>query len=250
MLIEGATVDLELENRRLRAELHAQTQELRGSRARLVAAGDAERRRLERDLHDGAQGRFAAVALHLRLAQSKAPPDSELASMLETAIGELYSGLEELRELARGIHPAVLTQRGLEPALESLAGRAPLPVDVRATLDSRLPAAIETAAYFAVSEALANVVKHAGAGLVAVDVRVERGRLLIDVSDDGRGGASPDGGSGLSGLADRVGALDGRLEIESPPGAGTRVHVEIPLSPTLHSRPAVTSSCRRFVRGA
>jgi signal transduction histidine kinase len=193
MLIEGATVDLELENRRLRAELHAQTQELRGSRARLVAAGDAERRRLERDLHDGAQGRFAAVALHLRLAQSKAPPDSELASMLETAIGELYSGLEELRELARGIHPAVLTQRGLEPALESLAGRAPLPVDV---------------------------------------------------SDDGRGGASPDGGSGLRGLADRVGALDGRLEIESPAGAGTRVHVEIPL------RPAISSPGRRFVRGA
>ena len=135
MLIEGATVDLELENRRLRAELQAQTQELRGSRARLVAAGDAERRRLERDLHDGAQGRFAAVALHLRLAQSKAPPDGELASMLETAIGELYTGLQELRELARGIHPAVLTERGLEPALESLASRAPLPVDVRATLD-------------------------------------------------------------------------------------------------------------------
>ncbi len=106
MLIEGATVDLELENRRLRAELHAQTQELRGSRARLVAAGDAERRRLERDLHDGAQGRITAVALHLRLAQSKAPPDGEVARMLETAIAELYTGLQELRELARGIHPA------------------------------------------------------------------------------------------------------------------------------------------------
>jgi signal transduction histidine kinase len=122
------------------------------------------------------------------------------------------------------------------------AGRAPLPVDVRATLDGRLPVAIETAAYFAVSEALANVVKHARAGLVAVDVRVERARLVIDVSDDGRGGASLDGGSGLRGLADRLGALDGRLEIESPPGAGTRVHVELPLSPPLHSR--------RFLRGA
>ena len=139
MLIDGATVDLEQENQRLQAELRAQTQELRGSRARLVAVGDAERRRLERDLHDGAQSRFAGVALHLRLAQRTAPPDSELAEMLETAIGELYTGIEELRELARGIHPAVLTQRGLEPALQSLASRAPLPVDVRARLEERLP---------------------------------------------------------------------------------------------------------------
>jgi signal transduction histidine kinase len=240
MLIEGATVDLEQENQRLRAELRAQTQELRGSRARLVAVGDEERRRLERDLHDGAQSRFAGVALHLRLAQRKAPPDGELARMLDTAIGELYAGIEELRELARGIHPAVLTQRGLEPALQSLASRAPLPVDVRATLADRLPAAVETAAYFAVSEALANVVKHAGAGLVAVDARVEYGRLVIDVSDDGCGGATAGAGSGLSGLADRVGALDGRVEIDSPAGGGTRVHVEIPVSRPPH---------RRFLRG-
>jgi signal transduction histidine kinase len=249
MLIDGATVDLEQENQRLQAELRAQTQELRGSRARLVAVGDAERRRLERDLHDGAQSRFAGVALQLRLAQRKAPPDSELARMLDAAIGELYAGIEELRELARGIHPAVLTQRGLEAALESLASRAPLPVDLRATLEGRLPMAVEMAAYFAVSEALANVVKHARAGLVAIDVRVERGRLVIDVADDGRGGASAGAGSGLSGLADRVGALDGRVEIDSPlsrpaaspplrSGAGTRVHVEIPLSP-----------CRRVLRG-
>ena len=237
MLIDGAMVDLEQENRRLRAELMAQTQELRGSRARLIAVGDEERRRLERDLHDGAQSRFAGVALHLRLAQRKAPPDGDLARMLDEAIGELSSGIEELRELARGIHPAVLTQRGLEAALESLASRAPLPVDVRATLEQRLPAAVETAAYFAVSEALANVVKHAGAGLVAVDVRVAHGRLVIDVSDDGCGGAT-----GLRGISDRVGALDGRVEIDSPPGAGTRVHVEIP------SRPRPTPG-RRFVRG-
>jgi len=241
MLIDGATVDLEQENRRLQAELQAQTQELRGSRARLVAVGDAERRRLERDLHDGAQSRFAGVALHLRLARRTAPPDSELARMLDEAIGELSSGIEELRELARGIHPAVLTQRGLEAALQSLASRAPLPVDVRVELEGRLPAAIETAAYFAVSEALANVVKHADAGLVAVDVRIVRGRLVIDVSDDGHGGASAAGGSGLSGLADRVGALDGRIAIDSPPGAGTTVHVEIPCSPS--------TPCRRFVRG-
>jgi signal transduction histidine kinase len=245
MLIEGATVDLEQENRRLRAELQAQTQELRGSRARLVAVGDAERRRLERDLHDGAQSRFAGVALHLRLAQRKAPPDSELARMLDEAIAELSGGIDELRELARGIHPAVLTQRGLEAALQSLAARAPLPVDVRATLAGRLPAALETAAYFAVSEAIANVVKHAGAEFVAVDVRVECGRLVIDVADDGRGGATAAAGSGLSGLADRVGALDGRVEIDSPAGAGTRLHVAIPLS-----RQAAPTPCRRFVRAA
>ena len=243
MLIDGATVDLEQENLRLRAELRAQTQELRGSRARVVAVGDAERRRLERDLHDGAQSRFAGAALHLRLAQRKAPPDSELARMLETAIDELYTGIEELRELARGIHPAVLTERGLEPALQSLASRAPLPVDVSVSLADRLPVAVETAAYFAVSEALANVVKHAGAGLVAVDVRIACGRLLIDVTDDGCGGASADAGSGLRGLTDRVGALDGRVAIESPPGAGTRVQVEIPI------RPALPSPCRRFLRG-
>ena len=244
MLIEGAMVDLEQENQRLQAELRAQTQELRGSRARLVAVADAERRRLERDLHDGAQSRFAGVALQLRLAQRTAPPDSELARMLETAIDELYVGIEELRELARGIHPAVLTQRGLEPALQSLASRVPLPVDVCAPLEERLPVAVETAAYFAVSEALANVVKHAGAGLVAVDVRVACGRLLIDVTDDGCGGAALDAGSGLSGLADRIGALDGRIAIESPLGAGTCVHVEIPLLSRLGPSP-----CRRFLRG-
>jgi signal transduction histidine kinase len=242
MLRDGATVDLEQENQRLRAELRAQTQELRGSRARLVAVGDAERRRLERDLHDGAQSRFAGIALHLRLAQRKAPPDSELAELLEDAIAELSTGIEELRELARGIHPAVLTQRGLEAALDSLAGRAPLPVDLRVELDGRLPAAVETAAYFAVSEALANVVKHAGAGLVAIDVRVERGRLAIDVVDDGSGGASLASGSGLSGLADRVGALDGRIELDSPLDGGTRLHVEIPCS-------SVQAPCRRFARG-
>jgi signal transduction histidine kinase len=238
MLIDGATVDLERENQRLLAEL-------RGSRARLVAAGDAERRRLERDLHDGAQSRFAAVALQLRLAQRAAAPDSELGEALETAIGELYAGIEELRELARGIHPAILTQRGLAPALESLANRAPLPVDVRATLDERLPTAVETAAYFAVSEALANVVKHAGAGLAAVDVRIACGRLMIDVTDDGCGGAAVDGGSGLRGLVDRVGALDGRVAIDSPAGDGTRLHIEIPLSGPTLPRP-----CRRFLRGA
>ncbi len=247
MLIEGAAVDLEQENQRLRAELQAQTQELRGSRARLVAACDAERRRLERDLHDGAQSRFVAVALHLRRAQREAPPDGELATILESAVGDLLAGIEELRELARGLHPAVLTERGLEPALASLASRVPLPVDLYATLEERLPPAVETAAYFAVSEALANVVKHAQAGLVTIHARVERGRLVIDVTDDGRGGASDAAraGSGLRGIADRVGALDGSVAISSPPGAGTCVHLEIPYLPQ-----ALRPLCSRFLRAA
>jgi signal transduction histidine kinase len=243
MLIEGATVDLKLENQRLRAQLEAQTQELRGSRARLVATGDAERRRLERDLHDGAQSRFVASALHLRLIQAKAPPDSELRRMLDTAVEELLSGIDELRELARGIHPAVLTERGLEAALHSLAARAPFPVDVRAELGGRLAEPVETAAYFAVSEALANVAKHAGAGHVAIDARHERGRLVVEVTDDGCGGASAAAGSGLRGLVDRVGALDGRVEIDSPAGAGTWLRVEVPCLP-----PAVREHGNRFRR--
>jgi len=233
MLIEGATTtDLERENERLRAELRAQTLELRRSRARLVAAADAERRRLERDLHDGAQSRFVAAALRLRTAQAKAAPDGELAAMLDEAIGDVMLGIDELRELARGIHPAVLTQRGLGAAVESLATRAPVPVEVRAALPARLPAPIESAAYFAVSEALANVAKHAHATHVVVELRHERGRVVADVTDDGRGGASAASGSGLRGLADRVGALDGRMEIHSAAGAGTRVHVEIPCPDT------------------
>jgi signal transduction histidine kinase len=148
--------------------------------------------------------------------------------MLDEAIGDVMLGIDELRELARGIHPAVLTQRGLAAAVESLANRAPVPVEVRASLPARLPAPIETAAYFAVSEALANVAKHARAGHVVVELRHRHGRVLVDVTDDGRGGASAASGSGLRGLADRVGALDGRMEIHSAAGAGTHLHVEIP----------------------
>ncbi|HWT22780.1 MAG TPA: histidine kinase, partial [Solirubrobacteraceae bacterium] len=179
---------LVVENERLRSELQEQTRELRRSRARLVAAADAERERLERDLHDGAQSRFVATALRLRLAQAKAPPGSEIAAMLDAAIGELASGIDELRDLARGIHPAVLTQRGLEAALHSLAARAPVPVTVTAALGARLPGSIEIAAYFAVSEAIANVAKHADATHVTVDVRLAGGRLVVEVADDGRGG--------------------------------------------------------------
>jgi signal transduction histidine kinase len=242
MLIDGATTDLTQENARLRAELEARTEELRRSRARLVETADAERRRLERDLHDGAQSRFVAAALHLRLAQAKAPPDGELAATLDEAIGDLMLGIDELRELARGIHPAVLTQRGLAAAVESLAARAPVAVEVRGSLPGRLPAPVETAAYFAVSEALANVAKHARADHVTVDLRHQHGRLVVDVADDGRGGASAASGSGLRGLADRVGALDGSTEIESAPGAGTRLRVTIPCRTALS--PEIEALCR------
>ncbi|MBI5103961.1 MAG: hypothetical protein HZB46_03040 [Solirubrobacterales bacterium] len=225
----------ERENRRLRGALERQAAELRRSQARLVAAADAERRRLERDLHDGAQSRFVAIALQLRQAQAAAPPGSEAVALLDAAIAELRTGLDELRELARGIHPAVLTDHGLGPALEALAARAPLPVEVRGALGGRLPETVETAAYFAVSEALANVAKYAGATHAVVEVRRERGRLVVTVDDDGRGGADPRGGSGLQGLADRAGALGGRVAVESPAGFGTCVRIELPehgLGPT------------------
>src|SRR4051794_18227055 len=224
----AAAAALSRENERLHAQLEAQMEEVRASRARLVAAGDAERRRLERDLHDGAQSRFVAIALQLRHAHTKAPPGSELAKILDTAIGELATGLDELRELARGIHPAVLSERGVDAALDALAARAPLPVDVRGAVRGRLATEVEVAAYFAASEALQNVAKYADATRATVEVRHDGRRLLVEVSDDGRGGACPEAGSGLRGLADRVGALDGRLEVHSPRGAGTRVRVEIP----------------------
>jgi signal transduction histidine kinase len=219
---------LSLENRLLRAQLQQQNDELRASRARLVAAADAERRRLERDLHDGAQSRFVAIALRLRRAQALAPAGSDVADMLDSAIAELATGLDELRELARGIHPAVLTDRGLDAALEALAARSPVPVEVRGQLGGRLDEPVEIAAYFAVSEALANVAKYAGAQQATVDVRRERSRLVIEVSDDGRGGARPEDGSGLRGIADRAGAIGGRVQVDSPPGRGTRVRIEIP----------------------
>ena len=212
----------------LDAELRARLEELRASRARIVEAGDAERRRLERDLHDGAQSRLVALALLLRTARTRAGGDPELATLLERAQEELQTSLSELRELARGIHPAVLTDRGLEPALQALVSRAPVPVAVEAELDSPLPDAVESAAYFVVSEALANVAKYAQATQATVVVRRVDGRLTVDVSDDGIGGADAAQGSGLRGLADRLAALDGTLSLESPAGGGTRLHAEIP----------------------
>ena len=224
----GAAAALALENERLAAEVRARYDDLRAASARLVAAGDAARRRIERDLHDGAQQRLVSLSVTLNLARRHAEPGSRTAALLDSAVAELTAGLSELRELARGIHPPVLTERGLDPALEGLAARAPLPVTLSASLGERLPPAVEAAAYFVVMEALTNVAKYASATAAEVTVQRTDGHVVIDVTDDGVGGADPAGGSGLAGLADRVAALGGRLEIESPPGGGTVVRAQMP----------------------
>jgi signal transduction histidine kinase len=223
----GAAAALALENQRLTAELRARIEELRASRARLVEAGDAERRRLERDLHDGAQSRLVALALKLKLARMKVEGTSEAATLLDESSAELQASLDELRELARGIHPAILTDRGLEPALRALADRAPVPVSVSVD-DGSLPPAIDIAIYFVVSEGLTNVAKYAGASYASVTVRRGPAAVTVEIGDDGVGGADAAAGSGLRGLGDRVGALDGRIWIESPPGGGTKLRAEIP----------------------
>jgi signal transduction histidine kinase len=223
---------------RLDFELRARLDDLRASRARLVEAGDIERRRLERNLHDGAQARLVGLALllgQLRRRLDADPADPELSSLLDRSVAELNMSLAELRELARGIHPAVLTERGLTPALQGLVARAPLPVTLDAIEADRLPPPVEVAAYFVVSEALTNVAKYADASAATVAVRQGDGRVTVDVSDDGVGGADETNGSGLRGLADRVAALDGTLFVDSPVGRGTRLHVEIPLGPVASS---------------
>jgi signal transduction histidine kinase len=215
----------------LRSHLAVLVQELRASRARIVEAGTAERRRLERDLHDGAQSRLVALALLLRAARSRAGDgDPALTELLDRAQEELQTSLDELRELARGIHPAVLTDRGLEPALEALTARAPVPVTLAVESADRLPEPIESTAYFVVSEALTNVAKYAQATQASVAVRRLNGSVTVEVSDDGVGGADASGGSGLRGLADRLGAIDGTLSLESPAGQGTRLRAVIPVA--------------------
>jgi signal transduction histidine kinase len=226
----AAAAGLAVENERLQAQLRARVEDLRTSRARIVEAGTHERRRLERNLHDGAQQRLVALSLTLRLAQAKVHKDPDKANeLLAAAQEELNLALGELRELARGIHPAILSDRGLGPALEALAGRAPIPVDLAELPGDRLPEAIEAAAYFVVAEALTNVVKYAHASQATVRVCQRNGSAVVEVADDGVGGADPGRGSGLRGLADRVAALDGRIAIESPAGAGTRLRAEIPV---------------------
>jgi signal transduction histidine kinase len=225
----GAAASLALENERLDAELRSKVAELRASRERMLRIGLEERRRLERDLHDGAQQRLVSMALNMRLARSRLRDDPEGAEeLLDGAGDELEAALGELRELARGIHPAVLSDRGLDTALETLARRAPLPVELQQLPDQRLPEAVELAAYFVVAEALTNIAKYASASHATVDVRRLNGRLVVRVTDDGVGGADPDSGSGLRGLADRLAVIDGRLEIDSEPGKGTTITAKIP----------------------
>jgi signal transduction histidine kinase len=225
----GAAARLALENERLQAELRAQLAELRASRARIVQAGDDERRRLERNLHDGAQQRLLSLGLALQLARAELGAGANGgSSLLVEAEDELRAALDELRELARGIHPAILTDQGLEAAVRSLAERSSVPVTIVSLPEERLDESTEAAAYFLVSESLANCVKYARATRVRVSITRRNGHAVVDVDDDGVGGADASAGSGLSGLSDRVQALDGTFALASPAGGGTHVHAEIP----------------------
>ena len=221
---------LAAENEALRGALEAQMREVRASRARIVQAGDEARRLMERDLHDGAQQRLTTLGLILRSAQGRVGDGASpaVAQALRDALEELQAGLSELRTLARGLHPAILTDEGLLPALEALVARSPTPVRLSAEPIRRLPTPVETTAYLFVSEALANAVRHAGASSGAVEVELREGTLIVTVSDDGAGGATIGRAGGLEVLSDRVAALDGRLELDSPSGGGTRLRAELP----------------------
>jgi signal transduction histidine kinase len=208
-------------------------EKLAASRARLIEVGDAERMRLERNLHDGAQQRLVSVSLELSMVAAKLESDPRAArQVLTEAQDELARGLTELRELARGIHPVVLTERGLGPALDALLTRAPIPVDITELPEGRLPAHVEVAAYYVVAEAVTNVGKYARASSATVCISRSNGAATVSVTDDGVGGADPALGSGLRGLADRVEALNGHLDVDSAPGRGTRIRAEIPCPET------------------
>jgi signal transduction histidine kinase len=222
-----AAAAIAIDNEQLHTESHARLEELKASRERIVSAGDAERRRLERNLHDGAQQRLVAIALHLRLLKNRVGQDASAQELITTASDELAHSLAELRELARGIHPAVLEQ-GLAAALDSLASRATVATTLSFEPGERLPEPVELAAYFVASEALANVAKYAQAGHATIRVRRTRTGATIEIADDGIGGADGARGSGLRGLVDRVEALDGELLVSSPPGGGTTITASLP----------------------
>jgi signal transduction histidine kinase len=224
----AAAAAISLENARLHAELAARLEEVRGSRARIVEAGLKERQRLERNLHDGAQQRLVALSLQLSMLERQLGGDAAAQAQLDEAKREIAASLAELRDLARGLHPAVVSSHGLDVALEQVAARAPVPVQLRIDTQGRLPEPLEVAAFYLVSESLTNVGKYAHASSASVQVSRADGRLIVEVTDDGCGGANPDTGSGLRGLADRVEALDGHLRVWSPAGQGTRVRAELP----------------------
>ena len=221
-----ATAGLVLENERLAAEVRSQLAEVRASRARIVAAADAERRRIERNLHDGAQQRLVTLSLALGLAASRG--DAAGSDALSRAQDDVEEAIAELRVLARGIHPTLLREDGLEEAVEALARRAPIPVTVEGSLAGRLPDRVELTAYFLVAEALTNVVKHASASEATVHLERDADKLRIVVTDDGVGGARAAADSGLAGLRDRLAVVDAKLYVESEPGHGTTIRTEIP----------------------
>jgi signal transduction histidine kinase len=205
--------------------------ELAASRARVVAAADQARRQIERDLHDGTQQRLVSLVLDLRAAEAELPPEApELRAQLARVAAGLADALDELRELSRGIHPAILSEGGLRSGLRALARRSSVPVELDVDVRSRMPEPVEVAAYYVVSEALANAAKHAQATVVEVGVQLRDGRLHLSVRDDGVGGAVPDRGSGLVGLADRVEALGGTVSVTSPAGQGTTLRADLPVN--------------------
>lgn len=225
----SSAAGLALENERLLAELRAQLEEIRDSRARIVDAGDSERRRLERNLHDGAQQQLVTLALHLRMAQESLRDDPTAAEEMLDGVGEdLKLALGELRDLARGLHPALLTDRGLAPALQSLANRAPFPVKIGGIPTVRPSPAVEAAIYYVVAESLTNAAKHANATDARVAISTTDGSITVEIRDNGTGGATLSGGSGLRGLADRIEALNGTIEVQSPAGAGTLIRAKLP----------------------
>jgi signal transduction histidine kinase len=224
----SAAAGIALETARLHAELAARLDELRGSRVRVIEAGQRERQRLERNLHDGAQQRLVALSLELTLLKKRLDADPEASTRIDHARDEIALSLDELRDVARGLHPAVVSGHGLAVALESLAARASVPVQLNVALDGRLPEPVEVAAYYLVSESLANIGKHAQASSATINVNRCNGEVVVEIVDDGIGGADTERGSGLRGLADRVEALDGRLRVWTPIGQGTRVRAEIP----------------------
>jgi signal transduction histidine kinase len=223
-----AAAAIALQTGRLQAQLRANVEELRGSRARVLEAGQRERRRLERDLHDGAQQRLVALSLNLGVLQHRLDGDAEAGALLAEARSEIAVSLAELRDLAQGLHPAVVSNHGLAVAVESLVARAPVPVRLLVDLDGRVGEQVEVAAYYVVCESLANIGKHARATSASVTVARRDGKIVVEVVDDGIGGADTERGTGLRGLADRVEALGGRLRVWTPRGSGTRVQAELP----------------------
>jgi signal transduction histidine kinase len=226
----AATARLAIDNERLSAELEAQLAEVRASRIRIVEGADAERRRIERDLHDGAQQRLVAIAMSLRMLSDSIGPDasSDVVHEIDAASAELRAAIDELRELARGLDPPLLRESGLTVAIEALAERMHVPVRLELSVAGRLPRSVETTAYFVVAEALANVAKHAEASQVQIRAWLADGKLYVEVVDDGKGSADPASGSGLRGLADRVAAIGGTLEVADTTSGGTRLKAEMP----------------------